>query len=159
MKKIALTFSFLMIFCVFVANLSACTSKRENITEYQIECSLQDNVLSGKQTVTFYNDTELAFNELKFNLFANAFRKDAKFTPISSQHTYKAYPNGLDYGNIQIEKVMIAEKDVDFSIGGVDQNILIVPLENEVFPNERVSHLQVVLIFHNIYSKMQDDLR
>ena len=71
MKKIALTLSFLMVFCAFVANLSACTSKRENITEYQIECSLQDNILSGKQTVTFYNDTELAFNELKFNPFKN----------------------------------------------------------------------------------------
>ncbi|MBE5737029.1 MAG: M1 family metallopeptidase [Clostridiales bacterium] len=154
MKKIALTLSFLMIFCAFVVNLSACSNNKENITEYQIECSLQDNILSGKQTVTFYNDTELAFNELKFNLFANAFRENAKFTPISSQHTYKAYPNGLDYGNIQIQKVSIDDKDVDFSIGGVDQNILIVPLETEVFPNERVSvYIEYTLKLANVIAR------
>lgn len=153
MKKIAITLSVLFLFCLNI-NLSACLNTKEKITTYQIECSLVDNVLSGRQTVSFYNNTDLTFKELKFNLFANAFRQDATYQPISSQHIYKAYPNGLNYGNIQIEKVCIDDKDIIFSIGGIDKNILLVPLENELFPNETVSvYIEYTLNLANVIAR------
>lgn len=138
MKKIAVTLCLLMAVLILPFNAVGCGQPSQKITNYQITCELNDHTLSGKQSVTFYNGTDLTFNELKFNLFGNAFREGAVYSPISSQYVNRAYPNGLSYGDLKIESVKIDEKAVDFSIGGVDSNILIVPLNQEIFPEEKV---------------------
>ena len=92
--------------------------------------------LTGVETVVFYNDTDVTFSELKFNLYGNAFRKNALFSPISSQYIANAYPNGLSYGEMNILSVTENDKPVEFIVEGQDKNLLIVQLLSEVYPEE-----------------------
>ncbi len=136
-KKLLAIFFAIIAFCTLFSGYG-CSKDDQNRTSYQIDCELNGNVLTASQTVNFYNHTENAFSKIKFNLFANAFREGASFSPISSQYSSRAYPNGVSYGDIQITLVKVGEKEASFSIGGEDKNILIVDLENQVFPAESV---------------------
>ncbi len=113
-------------------------SEQGNITSYQINCELDGHTLRGVETVNFVNTSNNTVNQLKFNLFGNAFRKNATYSPISAQYIDKAYPHGISYGNMQINDAFVENKKADFSIGGIDANVLIIDLNKEVFPDERV---------------------
>ena len=132
------------IFLVLILALSlilpqfGCSANQQDLTEYQITATLSGHVLTAKQTVDYYNDTETSLTELKFNLFGNAFRKDAKYSPVSPQTTAQSYPNGVSYGDMKINSVLVEERGAEFLIGGADQNVLIVSLGEEIFPEERV---------------------
>ena len=118
---------------------TACGRKSGKVTEYDIVSIYDGNkTISGVEKVTFYNDTENAYKELKFNLFANAYRENAKYSPVATHHLSKSYPNGLNYGKIDILSVKDGDKPLEYLICGVDENILSVTLENEVFPDEKV---------------------
>lgn len=137
MKKIAILLS--IIFTLILSSgLVSCKKTGQERTEYNIECSLNENILHGQEKVRFFNHSELALKEIKFNLFGNAFREGAKYFAISSQYMKRAYPNGLNYGDMKIENVKINEKLIEYKTGGEDNNILIVPLINELFPEEIV---------------------
>lgn len=136
-KTIALFIAATMLvacFCVF----SGCEFN-ESRAKYEIECEFDGEKIVGKEKVTFYNFTENAFDTLKFNLFANAFRKDAKYSPVSTQYYFKAYENGESYGEESIKKVTEKGEPLEFSVCGEDLNLLCVTLKNQVFPNERVT--------------------
>lgn len=131
--------SFLFVSLVLFGSITIVGCKKENErTIYKIQGELNQNVLTANMQVNFYNHSENAISELKFNLFANAFRKDAKFSPIAEQHKLQAYPNGISYGNMTIENVKSYATELDFVIEGEDQNILTVTLNDEIFPQERV---------------------
>lgn len=137
MKKICI---FLCL--IFVVSACAVSSGCKGDTArslYDITCTLDGNVLKGCQTVEFYNHSDNTVSELKFNLFANAFRKDAKYSPISAQYISKAYPNGINYGDMVINSVVDDDGEIEYTIGGEDQNVLCVPLGEEVFPEERAT--------------------
>lgn len=153
MKKTSVILSFLMLIAV-VFSCVGCFNGHAKRTAYQIDCTLDGQTLSGKQTVDFYNDTETALTEIKFNLFGNAFRKDAKHSPISAQYTSKAYPNGINYGSMDVEKVYSGETELRFSVCGEDENILSVELMQELFPEERVEiTIEYVLNLANVIAR------
>ena len=137
MKKIRHITAILVATC-FIPFFFACNGNTKK-TAYFIEAEFSEDTLSGKETVTFYNDTDNSFTSLKFNLYANAFRKDAAFSPVSAQYYYKAYENGESYGGVEIGGVYIGGTLSEFSVCGTDQNILEVILKDELFPNESVS--------------------
>lgn len=130
-----------LLFSLLILPLHSACSCRAGVTHrttYTIDCVLSDDyILTAKQTVDFFNDTENSINELKFNLFGNAFRKGAVYSPISAQYISNAYPNGVNYGEMIVEKVYSSTADLPFSICGQDENILSVQLPGEVFPDER----------------------
>lgn len=137
MKKIlALSLTFLLAICSIT--FISCGQKTAR-SSYEIECKLVDNLIEGKEKVTFYNHTENSFNSLKFNLFANAFRKDAKYKPIAEQYYNRAYYLGESYGDIKILKAYDQKGELEFNIVGEDQNILEVNLNKEIFPEESVT--------------------
>lgn len=113
--------------------------KTENRTAYDINCEFDGKSVSGTERVDFYNATDNAFTELKFNLFANAFRKGAKYSPVSAQYYHQSYKWGESYGGLEISAVRINGENVDFKVCGEDRNVLSVPLKAEVFPNERAA--------------------
>ncbi len=129
-----LTFTFLLSSIIFFG----CKSSEKEVSSYDIKCSFQDNKLSASQTVTFYNDTEKVLDQLKFNLFANAFRKDAKYSPVSAGHKSQCYPNGVSYGGIEITAVTDGEQALEYKITGEDENVLSVYLTQQLFPGESV---------------------
>jgi hypothetical protein len=119
--------------------LFGCKNTNKNLTTYNITCSYAENKITGVEEITFYNDTELVFSQLKFNLFGNAFRKDAKYSPVSLSHKNQCYPNGVSYGDMQITSVTSKQRDLDYQIGGIDQNVLVVDLTEELFPNQTIT--------------------
>ena len=137
MFKKGLTLFFCLLLILSSCVVTGCTNLKSNNTLYDIECEYEEGVLTSTCTVNYYNNTENAFSELKFNLYGNAFRKDAKYPAISSLYSHIAYPNGKSYGEIIIENVEVDGKTSNFAITGIDQNILVVNLNGEVFPEER----------------------
>lgn len=136
-KKTLITLSIVLIAIAAVPIFSGCDKGKK--TTYEIDCEFDGTTVFGTETVVFYNDTDNAYRELKFNLFPNAFRKDAKFSPISAQYHYQAYKWGEDYGSMEITSVRVGGESVDFSVGGEDMNVLTVLLKEEVFPNEKAA--------------------
>lgn len=138
MKKISI---FLAVLTLLVSlNFVGC-SKSQNVTTYNLNVTFNDTdyTLSGTLDLTYYNDTNTTVDTLKFNLFPNAYRKDAKFKPVSVAHTAKAYYSGISYGNMQINSVKKGNKELEFSVCGEDENIMSVPLKSEVYPDEKVT--------------------
>ena len=153
MRKIALLICVLFALCSFPFALNGCNSNQK-LTEYKIDCTFSDNTLTGKQIVSFYNNTDIVFNELKFNLFGNAFREGAVYSPIADQHKTNSYPNGTSYGDMQISHVEVEGDDKDILVQGQDQNILVVELDREVFPNERVEvYIEYTLNLANVVAR------
>lgn len=153
MKKIGLTLSLILLLLCSVVTVGGCSNKSTR-TEYQISCTLLNHTLTGTETVNFYNHTDNTVEQLKFNLYANAFRKGAKYSPIGAQYTSRAYPNGLSYGDVQIKSVVYDGNQVEFSIGGEDQNVLIVPLGKEIFPQERAKvTIEYVINLANVIAR------
>lgn len=114
-------------------------NKNASGTRYEIECELTENVVTGKEKVVFYNDTDNSFTELKFNLYGNAARKGAKFSPVAAKDESRAYYAGKDYGGEEISRVSVNGENAEYDITGKDENILSVKLKNELFPEESVT--------------------
>ena len=104
MRKICVSLAFVLILS-FAAVFSACGSGAKNNSVYEITCTLEDNVLTGTEKVTYFNASDNTVSEIKFNLFGNAFRQGAAYSPISPQYVSKAYPNGKNYGEMTVSSV------------------------------------------------------
>lgn len=143
------------VFCTLISCVSVGGCKQgEKLTSYQITCELKGKVLTGKEKVTFFNNTETAIKELKFNLFGNAFREGAKYNPISAQYLSKAYPNGISYGKMEIQSVTDGKENLEFKVQGQDENILTVCLEEEIYPNQTASvEIEFLLQLANVVSR------
>lgn len=129
-----------VIFVSVTGCAGGCSGKKPktNFTEYKIEAGYDGEFITATESVSFFNDTEEGINELKFNLYPNAFRKDAKYTPVTVEQRPLCYYKGLSYGYISVFAVFVNGEEADFCIEGKDENILTVPLFNTVFPSETV---------------------
>lgn len=133
--------SLIIVFCsvLLVAAVPACKKdSAKNISSYDISVVYDSGsqTLTGISEFTFYNDTDNEISDLKFNLYGNAFRQGAKFSPVSETYKNKAYYSGVSYGGMEIENV---ENCAGWTIGGEDENILIVNLLSSVYPEESVT--------------------
>lgn len=152
MKKIAVFLS-LIICILYLPVICACQNKKAGRTVYEIDAEYINNQIIATQTVDYYNDTETVIDGLKFNLFANAYRKGAKYSPVSSQNFSQSYPDGISYGGIEIKNAFSNGKESQFSIVGEDENILLVPVE-EIFPEERVVvKIEYIVELANVISR------
>ena len=84
--------------------------------------------LSATQTVRYKNRSQDALSNVKFHIYANAYRNGAKFPPVTSSEIPKAFPNGLSHGAIYIDEVAVNGINVPVLIEGDDQNVLSVPM-------------------------------
>lgn len=143
MKKIWLS---LLIIAFSFTIFSSCSPKNKlediakNLTNYEIEATFNDvnKEITATQTVNFINSYEVPLASLSFHLYPAAYRSDATIKPISEHSKIKAYPKGFSEGNITITEVKIAGNLTDFFIEGQDKDILIIPLNKEIFPDERI---------------------
>ena len=117
-------------------SITACSDKSER-TLYEIDVILNENKITCEMKLDYYNNLANSVNKLYFNLYPNAFREDAKISPIHTEYLLEAYPNGLSYGDISIKSVKTQNKNLNFVIEGEDCNILKVDLDKEVKPNNR----------------------
>lgn len=140
MKKVL---SVLICFCflglsVFV--FSACDSEKvQELSCYELEVEFSENCLYGKEKVSYVNTSENAFDKLYFHLYPNAFRQGAKNKICSSAKQDEVFYQGGSYGEIAVSSVVFGGgQHAEFLIGGEDENILVVPLLQTLFPDERV---------------------
>ena len=147
MKK---TLCITLVVCLLVAvacfTLAACSSDKmkqatKNGDNYVIVASYDDqaHVLSATQTVTLTNRSENSFTAVKFHIYANQYREDATNTVVPNVYIARAYPNGMSYGDISFDSVKVNGNAVAYTIEGDDMDILSVPLENELFPDQKVT--------------------
>ena len=144
-----LTLSFCLCFFVGCKNVSI-EDISKNLTNYTLNLTFDDasRTLKGEQKVDYINSTEVALNEVWFHLYPNAFSKEAKNKPVSLSYKEKAYPNGENFGGITIDSVYVEQTEKQVNVGEVDNEILKVDLNKELFPDERV---EILLTYTVIY--------
>lgn len=108
--------------------------------------------LTAEMTAEIVNTTPNPLSELKFQLWPNAYRADAKHPPVSELFSHAAYYNGANYGGISIKGVAGAES---FEVGGEDENILTLklasPLNSGACANVSISFdVQLANINHRL---------
>ena len=112
--------------------------KSENVaTRYEItaEYAPENKTLAGTVKVTFENHTSEKLSLLKFQLYPNAYRKNALYRPISLGYADAAYYAGESFGEMVISSVHGSK---NWEVMGEDENILYVYLERELFPDDKV---------------------
>lgn len=137
-KKLAAA---LLLVCLLFG-FSACgggdyiVDESKKLSSYEITAKFdeQSKTLEALETFKWKNDSGETLNEAVFHLYPNAFREDAVYKPVSKQDFTSAYPNGASYGGIEISSVTAGGNEVDFSIGGEDKNLLVVPLGRDLPP-------------------------
>ncbi|MBQ8885115.1 MAG: M1 family metallopeptidase [Clostridia bacterium] len=120
---------FVLVGCGETANANA---RYEINVEYLPETA----TLAGTAKVEYVNNTSNALDELKFNLFPNAYREDAAYQPVSPAYNSVAYYNGKDYGSMVVSSVNGSK---GWEVMGEDANILCVELERSVYPGDKVT--------------------
>ncbi len=128
----------LVMLVILIVSLTKKDDNVQGLHNYKLQLSYNDEskVLSGSEEVEYYNNSENMFTSLYFHLYPNAFREGASCKVVSSVNESNAYPNGKDYGYINIKKVESDEGELSFQIAGEDENILVVELGGELYPDE-----------------------
>ena len=155
MKKII---SFLLIIATCIC-LTGCAKNSEiqtlsqNLTTYNmsLEFNNEDKTLTGINKVEYTNTSNDELANVYFHLYPNAFRENAKASVVSLSNTQKAYPNGKSYGKIDINECKVKGNTTKFSIGGEDENILIVDLNGQLKPKAKTTiEISYVVTIPNI---------
>lgn len=133
-----------LLICIFALSSCSVESKlkqaSKNLSLYEMDLVFNDDTKSlfGSQNVEYVNNSNANLNQVLFHLHCNAFREGAKFKPVSDLNKENAFPNGESFGSIVIKNVAVNNKSVEFSVGGRDENILVVPLSATLYPNSKV---------------------
>ncbi|MBQ7323129.1 MAG: M1 family metallopeptidase [Clostridia bacterium] len=137
MKKILGVMLAILCSVTSIFPLTSCQKTQKPNTRYEITCEYvpENRTVTGTVKVTFKNPTDRVLELLKFQLYPNAYRKGALFSPISPVYTDSAYYAGESFGEMVISSVHGSK---NWEIMGEDENILYVYLERSLFPDESV---------------------
>ena len=98
-----------------------------------------EGTLQASMTVAYQNRTDMPLQSIQFHLYPNAFRSDARYRPLTQQEEEYAYYNGFDAGSITIQNVSCNARTQNFIIGGIDRNLLTVPLTETLYPQDNAT--------------------
>ena len=137
MKKILICIVLITSTVFALFGFTGCKKIPKTYTRYEITAEYvpERGALNGTVKVTFKNPTDNELSVLKFQLYPNAYRKNALYRPISSAYESAAYYRGESYGEMTISSVNGSK---NWGIMGEDENILYVDLQNSLFPDEEV---------------------
>ena len=137
MKRILGWILILVCTVLSITTLTGCKKEEEVHSRYEItvEYVPENRTLTGTAKVTFENCTDSELSVLKFQLYPNAYRKDALYSPISSAYASSAYYAGESYGEMVISSVHGSK---NWEVMGEDENILYVYPERSLFPGDKV---------------------
>ncbi len=139
------TLVLITLICVFAFsscgtnNIIKLASKDANNYDLSLIYNDDTKSLYGSSSVDYINTSKDNLSEVFFHLYPNAFREGAKYKPVSDLKKDEAYINGESFGSITIKNVKVNNKEVQFTIGGEDNDILIVPLVSQLYPNSRTT--------------------
>ena len=137
MKKIIGWLFALVLFMSGATSLVSCKKNAEVHTRYEINAEYvpESKALTGTAKVTFENGTSEVLSILKFQMYPNAYRKNAQYKPVSSTFEDYAYYDGESYGEMVISSVNGSK---NWEVMGEDENILYVYLERDLYPDDKV---------------------
>ena len=141
MKKIAIFFLVCFCFLCGCGQVNILEKVAGNIHNYAIDMKIDcvNKKVVANEKVDYINNTEIILKEIRFHLYPNAFKNiDSTQAPVSEYNFEKAYPNGFDSGYIEIKNVSYEKnQDAIYEIVGDEKNILVVKLQNELYPQDR----------------------
>ena len=132
-----------MCLLLIVPSLSGCRSKLEKasakMSSYNINAVYdnENHLLTATQSVDYINSSETELSHIEFNLYPSAFREGAKASIVSKLNYENCYLSGASYGGIEINSVEVSGEKVSYSIGGEDENVLVVPLRKPLKEDDR----------------------
>ncbi len=137
MKKLFAWLIISLSVCVLVFPLVGCKRETNPHTMYEITAEYvpETRTLTGAVKVTFENVTDNELSCLKFNLYPNAYRKDALYRPVSKTYEGAAYYAGESFGEMVISSVNGCK---NWEVMGEDENVLYAYLERSLFPGDTV---------------------
>lgn len=102
----------------------------KNLTAYTISAELNDEemTISASETVIFYNSTEKDLDKVCFHLYPRAFREGASILPYTVLTSATCFPNGVNYGDLEVLAVKVNGKEKEIQLTGEDEDILLVEL-------------------------------
>ncbi len=152
-----------LILSLAVMPLASCADGIANasrsVNNYIIVCEYDDNLktVKGSYELSYINNTDVPLNELKLHLYGNAYRENAKYSPISSDPKKRAvaYPDGESYGSIAITNVMLNGRAAVSGLGGEDMDILTVVFDKALYPTARYKiNLDFTLKLANVMHRL-----
>lgn len=117
--------------------LGGCKNDGKEVSTYEITATYdsENRRVTGIVEFTFVNSTDNSLSDLKFNLYGNAYREGAKYSPVSLSCNEKIFYSGKSFGSMQVNEVSGCS---GWNVGGEDENILTVTLLTPVYPAEKV---------------------
>ena len=140
MKKLISAILTLALF-LCVTPFVACVKEEavgRNFYDIKVVYDDKNHTLDCSMSVSYVNNSDAILDEVCFHLYPNAYRRDAQFKAVEESVKEEAYACGESWGKIEIESVSRAGSEVEWSVEGMDDDILVVPLLKEVEPTERV---------------------
>lgn len=114
----------------------AVAARNSNTITINAEYDAATHTLTANQTVEYKNRTGSALESVKFHIYATAYRDGAKYAPVSASEVPKAYPNGKNFGNIEIKSLAVNGQSANIIIEGEDSQVLSVPVSAGLQPNK-----------------------
>lgn len=147
MKKFNKLVSVVLSFCLTLFVFSGCGSKSllkrasKNLTTYSIDAVFCDSEkkISAVEKVDYINNTGEVLNNICFNLYGKAFSDTATIKPYSRSKIQECFPNGLNYGDMIINSVLVNGKNVEVEIVGEDNNALNVSMFEPLYSQDKVT--------------------
>jgi len=91
--------------------------------------------LAAVQSMNYTNRSSQPLNEIKFHIYANAYREGAANPPVAPTEVPQAYPNGRNFGGITIHTLSAEGTQVSPCIES-DETVLCVHLANPLKPEQ-----------------------
>ena len=136
MKKFVARLCLICLTLIGIFPSVGCKKTPKPYTRYEItaEYAPENYTLAGTAKVFFQNGTDNAISTLKFQLYANAYRENALYSPISPSVRDVAYYGCESYGEMSISSVNGSKS---WEIVGDDENILQVELIETLYPGDK----------------------
>ncbi len=126
------------------------------LTLYEIDVDYDDDNKTAEvyQQVDYVNTYDTSLEEVCFHLYPNFFSEASTTRVVSALNEDSAYPNGKSYGKIEIEKLMLNNKEVEILIEGVDNDILVINLEKDLYPTDSIEiEMEYSLTIPNLHHR------
>jgi len=147
MKKTVIVIAFFL----FTFNQTALARQGQPIVDYRIKVRLipQEKAISGKETLTWLNNSNQSVSELQFHLYLNAFKNNLSTFMKESGGVHRGFKRGeQNWGYIEIRKLLDTRgADLTSNIEYIqpddgnkdDQTVIRVRLPKPIPPQQKVS--------------------
>lgn len=113
----------------------------KKLTTYSIDAVFcdEEKKVTAVEKIDYINNTETILDSVCFNLYGKAFSESATVKPYAKNKAEACFPNGINYGDLEIKTVSVENSIVEIKFVGVDNNALEVSLLEPLYAGDRVT--------------------